>query len=152
MHWHSIDLPGQVLSLGSLALVIIWAASSNRQARQRKEMEHAERMKAMELGLAPQPYGLTWPAASICIAVGAGVPVGSFVVAWLAILTADAPPAIFVAPVFVSVAALNATRKLALRLIDPKAGVIHRPSSANAAPVGKPEYDPDAFDVVGRRG
>jgi hypothetical protein len=151
MHLHSIGFLEQFVSLGVLALVIIGITSGMKQSHRRKELEHLERIKAMEMGLTPQPTGLDWPAAAVCIAIGAGVPVGSFLVAWLATLTADAPDGIWVAPVFVSFAAIGATRKLAYRLIDPRSG-IKRPIPARSAPLGKPEFDPDAYDVVGSRG
>jgi hypothetical protein len=79
------------------------------------------------------------------------VPIGSFVVCWLATLTAHAPDGIWVAPVFVSFAAIGSSRKLAYRLIDPRSR-LKKSSKAGSAPTGKPEFDPDAFDVVGSRG
>jgi hypothetical protein len=151
MHLHSIGFLEQFVSLGVLALVIIGITSRMKQSHRRKELEHLERVKAMEMGLAPQPTGLDWPAAAVCIAIGAGVPVGSFLVAWLATLTADAPDGIWVAPVFVSFAAIGATRKLAYRIIEPRLGA-KKPTYAQSAPAGKPQFDPDAFDVVGSRG
>jgi hypothetical protein len=151
MHLHSMGFLEQFMTLGVLALVVIGIVSGLKQAQRRKELEHLERIKAMEMGLAPQPSGLDWPSAAVCIAIGAGVPIGSFVVAWLATLTADAPDGIWVAPVFVSFAAIGATRKLAYRIIDPRSGS-KKPAYAQSAPTGKPEFDPDAFDVVGSRG
>jgi hypothetical protein len=151
MHFHSMGFLEQFASLGIVAMVIIAIVSGMKQAQRRKELEHFERIKAMELGLAPQPTGLDWPAAAVCIAIGAGVPIGSFVVAWLATLTADAPDGIWVAPVFVSFAAIGASRKLAYRIIDPRSGV-KRPAQVKSAPNGKPQFDPDAFDVVSSRG
>ena len=142
-----------ILGVVGLGLVIAGFTSGMKQAHRRKELEHLERIKAMEMGLAPQPTGLDWPAAAVCIAIGAGVPVGSFVVAWLATLTADAPDGIWVAPVFVSFAAIGSARKLAYRIIDPTKsgsgkGVIKQVPVSD----GKPAFDPDAFDVVGSRG
>jgi hypothetical protein len=147
----SINHIESFLSLGALSLIVIGIASSVRQARRRKEMEHLERMRAMEMGVVSQPSGLDWPAAAVCIAVGAGVPIGSFVVAWLASLTADVPHGIWVAPVIVSFPAIGTARKLAYRLIDPRSGP-KQPVYSKPMPVGKPEFDPEAFDVVGRRG
>ena len=138
--------------LGGLALIVIGALSKAKQAQRRKEMEHLERMKALEMGVAPSPVGMDWPAAAVCMAIGAGVPVGSFAICWLATLTADAPDGIWVAPVFVSFSAIGAARKLAHRVIDPRSGSKKKPTCARSAPAGKPEFDPDAFDVVGRRG
>ena len=122
------------------------------RAHRHKEMEHAERMKSLEMGLVAQPSGLDWPAASVCIAVGAGVPIGSFVVAWLAMLTADAPAGVWVASVFVSFAAINSARKLACRMIDPKSVSRKGFFEQASVPDRKPAFDPDAYDVVGSRG
>jgi hypothetical protein len=137
--------------LGVLALVTWGAIAGTRRAHRRKEMEHLERMRAMELGVAPAPVGMDWPAASVCIAIGAGVPIGSFAICWLATLTTHVPSGIFVAPVFVSFAAIGAARKLAHRVLDPRSGAT-KPAYARSAKAGKPEFDPDAFDVVGSRG
>jgi hypothetical protein len=137
--------------LGFVFMGIAFGAS---KARRRKEMEHAERMKALEMGLVPLPSGLDWPAAAVCIAVGAGVPLGSFLVSWLATLTADAPDEIWIAPVLVSFAALGTTRKLAYRIIDPKSGLRKDLVERVSAPAGKDKeaFDPDAYDVVSSRG
>ena len=105
----------------------------------------------MEMGLAPWPASLNWPAAVVCIAIGAGVPIGSFGICWLATLTAEVPDGIWFAPVFVSFSAVGAARKLAYRILDPKSGA-KKPAYAQSATIGKPEFDPDAFDVVGSRG
>jgi hypothetical protein len=139
-------------TLGFASLVIVGVATGVKQAHRRKELEHAERMKSLEMGLVPQPSGLDWPAASVCIAIGAGVPIGSFVVAWLAALTAHVPGVIWLAPVFVSFSAIDSARKLAYRVIDPKVGSRQGGPDRSASPAGKPEFDPDAFDVVGSRG
>jgi hypothetical protein len=133
-------------------LVLMGISFAVKQARRRKEMEHAERMKSLEMGLVPQPSGLDWPAASICIAVGAGVPIGSFLVAWFATMTSDVPGEIWLAPVFVSFAAIGSTRKLAFRIIDPKNGLKSVSRAQTTSTVDKPAFDPDAYDVVGSRG
>ena len=148
---HSMGFLEQFMSLVTLVLVGIWISFERKQAHRRKELEHLERIKAMEMGLTPQPTGLDWPAAAVCIAIGAGVPIGSFVVAWLASLTAQVPHAIWVAPVFVSLAAIGSARKLAYRIIDPKSGP-KKKACVGSTPTGKPAFDPDAFDVVGSRG
>jgi hypothetical protein len=136
-----------------LGLLLVGAITAVQQAHRSKEMEHSERMKSLEMGLVPQPGGLDWPAASVCIAIGAGVPIGSFVVAWLATMTAEVPGEIWFAPAFVSFAAIGSARKLAYRIIDPSKSIT-RKSVIKQAPMsdGKPAFDPDAYDVVGSRG
>lgn len=149
---HSTGWDGSYAILGIMALFVFGSASAMRRAQARKEMEHRERMKALEVGLVPQPSGLDWPAAAVCIALGAGVPVGSFLVAWLAALTAGAPDGIWVAPVFVSFAAIGASRKLASRIIDPRPASRRDSFARQGNPAAKPAFDPDSFDVVGARG
>ena len=119
------------------------------QAHRRKELEHEERMAAMNMGLPPSPHGLNWPAAMVCIAVGAGVPIGTFAVALIATVVGEVPGGIWVAPVFVSFAAIKMAEKLAFRTLKGKPEV--RASSAPKA-AAKPAFDPEAFEVVGRRG
>ena len=150
MHWNDLGVLGTGLStLMSIAVLSLMVHKAHR----RREMEHAERMRALEMGLVPQPRGMDWPAAAVCIAIGAGVPIGSFIVAWLAVLTAaHTPKAIWVAPVFVSFAAIGAARKLAYRIIDPKSGPHKDLVGRSPSPAGKEAFDPDAYDVVGSRG
>ena len=148
-----VSVMGLFAVLGLVGLVLVGAIIAVQQAHRRKEMEHAERMKSLEMGLVQSPSGLDWPAASVCIAIGAGVPIGSFLVAWLAAVTADVPGQIWLAPVFVSFAAIGSARKLANRFIDPSKsssckGVIKQVPVSD----GKPAFDPDAYDVVGSRG
>jgi hypothetical protein len=138
--------------LAVVGWMIIGSIQAVKKAQRKREMEHAERMRALEMGLVPQPRGLDWPAAAVCIAIGAGVPIGSFVVAWLASLTADVPKQIWLAPVFVSFAAIGSTRKLALRIIEPKGNARTFAREKSASSVEKPVFDPETFDVVGSRG
>ena len=135
-------------------LVLMGISFIVKQSGRRKEMEHSERMRALEMGVVPLPSGLDWPAAAVCIAVGAGVPIGSFVVAWLATMTSNVPGEIWLAPMFVSFAAIGATRKLAFRIIDPKSASAGKCGSRKqmASKVDKPAFDPDAYDFVGSRG
>ena len=131
-----------------MSFVSLMIGMALHQGRRRKEREHAERMRAMELGLVPQPSGLDWPAAAVCIAIGAGVPLGSFAVAWLATLTTNVANEIWFAPVFVSFAAIGASKKLTYRMIDAKGG---SSVSARPTPVAKPEPSADAYDFAGHR-
>jgi hypothetical protein len=144
------------LELIAFLAVVCWmiygATQSSKKARRQADMEHAERMKLLEMGLVPQPSGLEWPAAAVCIAIGAGVPISSFLVVWLACLTTKIPGPVWMAPVFVSFAAIGSTRKLALRIIDPRGKARTSAHEKSAWTVEKPAFDPEAFDVVGSRG
>ncbi len=138
------------LSISGVWLLAAMAYSA-KQGRRRKEMEHLEHLKAMEMGLVPPLAGLNWPGAMVCIAIGAGVPIGSFFVTLLAALHAPVSGGIWVAPVFVSLAAIGAARKLACRMMDSRSKS-NKPALGESTPLGKPAFDPDAFDVVGSRG
>ena len=67
---------------------------------------HVERIEAMQLGITSRQSPIGWPGAAICIAIGAGVPVGSMLVAWLAMLTNDLPTEIFGIPLLISCSAI----------------------------------------------
>jgi hypothetical protein len=138
--------------LAVVCWMIIGSTQAVKKAQRKREMEHDERMRSLEMGLVPHPRGLDWPAATVCIAIGAGVPIGSFVVAWLACLTAGVPEQIWFAPVFVSFAAIGTARKLALRIIEPKGNARTFAREKSASSVEKPVFDPETFDVVGSRG
>ena len=41
------------------------------------QLAHAERIRAMELGIVNRNPQMGWPGAAVCIGMGAGVPIGS---------------------------------------------------------------------------
>jgi hypothetical protein len=138
--------------LGVLGWMMYGSSQSFKKAQRKKEMEHAERMKLIEMGLVPDPpSGLDWPAATVCIAIGAGVPIGSFLVAWLASLTTQVPSQIWVAPVFVSFAAIGATRKLAFRMMSGQGKTWFEVATRSAKPAWKEAFDSEAFEPVESR-
>src|SRR4051812_750308 len=67
-----------------IPIVLVPTILSLRQARLERELEHAERMKALELGRTLPRDESWWSPARICVAIGAGVPVGVFFCAWMA--------------------------------------------------------------------
>jgi hypothetical protein len=120
---------------------------------QRREWEHRERMKAMELGL-PVPRGQdTWGGKSV-LSVGAGVPIAS---AFAAFLTCtDGPPEVDRIPLaaiawgsaaLISGGAMITSLILALLLARSRTSA----DPALADHHAKPVFDPDSFDVVGAR-
>ncbi len=122
-----------------------------RHSHRRREWEHMERMRAMELGFAPpsSTAGAFWPAMT-AIAIGAVVPIGAFLFAWLASLTTHAREEIWLTATGVGTSAVIGGSVLAHRLIG-----VHRaePSRSAPEPYVKPaHFDPDAYDTVGRRG
>ncbi len=118
-----------------------------------REMQHNERMRAMELGVMPRTESMSWPGAAVCVALGAGVPVGSLVVAWLATMTNDAPSEVWGVPVVISFFAIWAAQALAERMLRPKKERLNAANTSQTEQTaGKPAFDPDAYDVVGSRG
>lgn len=117
-----------------------------RFVHRRHEWRHRERMRALELGRPIPPPDRGWPAL-VAIALGAGVPIGTFGFAWLTALTSGrAGEDVFIPATVVSCVALGIGAKLALRLLPA------REPADDPAGLTKPALDPDAYDVAGRRG
>jgi len=122
----------------------------------RREWVHRERMKALEKGLAPPPPADGGLGNGAVIAIGAGVPAASVLSAWLT--TSSFPPtpdAIPLVAVTWGVAWLISTTALVTSLVLGLMIVRSRrvaDSSEESPSIAKPDYDPDAFDVVSRRG
>jgi hypothetical protein len=134
-----------------MPLVLVPSVIALKHRQRRREFEHRERMRSLELGV-PLVQAQPWPAAAVAIALGLGAPASAFLFSWLAVLTARTDSEIFIGATFVGLAGVLSGARLALRLIP--AGTAFRPSGtpAHAASNGKPSFDPDTFDVVGRRG
>jgi hypothetical protein len=138
---------GALSSFGFLAVATI---AGTYQKRRNRELEHIERMRRLEAGLADPPAEALWPRALVCAAIGAGVPVSAFVVTLIAYLNkSDAAGEIWFVPIIVSVVSLITGGTLSSHLLGPKAG--SAPTGADQV-ASKPSVDEDAFDVVGRRG
>lgn len=117
-------------------------------ARNERELEHAERMKALELGRALPGDESGWTPARACVVIGAGVPIGIFLIAWLASERLGCQDQIWTAAEVVGLSSVVSGALLASRQLDRREGV----EDTLGVTFGKPVVDPDAFDVVGRRG
>jgi hypothetical protein len=142
-------------------------------ATRKRELEHKERMKALEMGL-PVPGAAPWPALT-AIAIGAGVPIAALAAALIATAMAPRPPAdadhlalsvwtqrdqttgyhglVWGGASGIGVTAVLAGAVLAWRYM----GLRHSPSHNHhaydeAGYAAKPPLDPDAYDTVSRRG
>jgi hypothetical protein len=159
-------LLGAAVVAALLLLVLIPSAVVLRAAQRRREIRHIERMRMLDAGLPiPARDGSDAARAAVCIAaciaIGAVVPVLSFVFTWFGYAShPDAADEMWIAPMVVSVAAVISSAVLAGYLFGrggPSApGADALASGAGAAqPNGqaaKPPLDPDAYDVAGRRG
>ena len=123
-----------------------------RQSARKREWQHRERMKAMEMGL-PAPGAEAWSGRA-AIAIGAAMPVAVFVVGWFANMTTRNDE------VWVPVALVGGAGVLGgLRLAGRNIGTMIRPASrpqfghaAFARGTAKPTFDPDAYDAIARHG
>jgi formate hydrogenlyase subunit 3/multisubunit Na+/H+ antiporter MnhD subunit len=127
-------------------------ALKHRQSR--REWEHFERMKAMEMGLR-SPGGEVSGAAKSIAWIGAGVPIFSVFTALLTCI--DGPESVDGVPLAAIAwgsASLISGGALVTSLV--MAFMIGRPSKPVDSSYGfghhKPVYDPDEFDVVASRG
>ncbi len=113
--------------------------------RHERELVHAERIKALEMGF--DPSHSRWPLAMVCSMIGFGVPF----FATLAIAKASEIPGvsggIWLVDVCVSVPAIIVAGILGYR------GLVVDPASKRTVdPHAKPELDAEAYDFAGSRG
>ena len=132
-----------------IPIIIVPTAMGIKHARFLREVEHAERMRAMELGR-PLDEDETWTPAGIVVTIGAGVPVASMLIAWLAsrsygIAGGSVVESIWKMAGMVGLGGVICGSILASQML------MKRDQPAPAVDE-KPEFDPEAFDVVGRRG
>jgi hypothetical protein len=133
-----------IIPIAALAIPIIVVPTSLafKHAAKLRDLEHAERMRALELGRF-NPGDESWSVpAKLAAAIGAGVPIVAMLAALLASTEAGFHPEIWMFSGMVGIAGVCGGTTLATR---------SRPA-APATPVEKPVYEPDAFDVVGTRG
>ncbi len=105
-------------------------------------------MRALETGQ-PLPNRTLWPAALTLTAIGAGVPIAAFFFTLIATLNGSVPGEIWIAPVVTTFFTTLLTGSLAPNLLGSARPAPGPDSLANDS---KPSFDPDAYDVVGRRG
>ena len=132
----------------AIPLILVPTILVIRQARLERELEHAERMKALEVGRTLPQDELWWTPAWICVAIGAGVPIGVFACAFLASQTTQDTQPVWVAACFVGVAGVLSGTYLAGRHFAQAA----RSQSIASDGLAKPVLDADAIDVVSQRG
>jgi hypothetical protein len=126
-----------------IPIIIVPTALGFKHARFLREVEHAERMKAMELGQT-LPEDQPWTPAHIAVAIGAGVPIAAMFIAFIAAPKAGSSEGVWMATMLIGVAGVIGGTVLASMQFSKR--------DQAAASDEKPAYDPDAYDVVGRRG
>jgi hypothetical protein len=136
-----------------MPLVLVPTTLFMKHRHKRREWEHLERMKEMEERLPTSPVQALGRARGVA-AIGAGVPIVSVFAAWLTTITYqpisldDSVPGIaWGSAAVISVCAMFIGLLLARMHVRAV-----KEMDADPARIGKPAFDPDAFDVVSRRG
>jgi hypothetical protein len=151
MSEHEIAVP--IMGI-MLPLILVPTILRMKFAHRRREWALKERMRAMELGLAPpvEPAATVWPAMA-AIAIGAGVPIAAMVFAWLAKFTAHASDEVYAAAGGVGIAGIICGSMLAGQIAGTCGKKKARPQADRSPGFAKPaQYDPDAYDTVSQRG
>ena len=126
-----------------IPIVIAPTAIVFRYARRVRELDHVERMRALELGRILPKDERWWSPGRLPAAVGAFLPLGSLVVAFFASESIGFRESIWASCGAVAVTAVICGTFLIAR----------SQSQSSADRIGsKPYFDPDELDVVGRRG
>jgi hypothetical protein len=139
-----------VIPMAAIFMPVVLAPTvmAVRHMSKKREYEHLERMKALELGRS-LPGGEAWNAA-MAIAIGAAVPLGSLLVGWLGSMTTGTADGPWQAAASIGITSSICGSFLGWRLLG------QRSSNKTSDPLhvvnGKPVHDPDAYDVAGRRG
>lgn len=141
------------------------------QAGRKREMEHKERLKALEMGL-PVPGSAPWPAL-MAIAIGAVVPVGALAAALaataigpraptdhvaLAAWTSQNQATAYYANVWGGATGVGVTAVIAGAVLAWRYMGLRQKSDRDRYAYGEPDYaakppfDPDAYDTVSQRG
>ena len=132
-----------------IPIIVVPTALGIKYSLRVREMEHRERMRALELGRT-LPCDEPWSSpARICLAVGVGVPLGVFLCAWMASLAVGYQESIWMSSMAVGMTAVISGSVLAGKHFNQRA----RAETDGSAGYGKPYLaDADAFDVAGSRG
>lgn len=119
-----------------------------RQSARKREWQHRERMKAIDLGI-PVPGAEAWMGRS-AIAIGAIMPIGVFAVAWLASMTTHHDE-VWLAAALVSAAGVIGGARLGghRSVVKHQQEGEHRLSAFTRAN-GKPSFNPEAYDAIAR--
>jgi hypothetical protein len=134
-----------LIPLAALAIPIVVAptAMAFKHAAKLRDLEHAEKMRALELGLF-NPGDTEWTVNGRIVAgIGAGVPIVAMIAALVATLESGFHQEIWMFSGMVGIAAVISGSILAAK---------SRSDAREIQSVAKPVYEPDAFDVVGTRG
>ncbi|WP_406695151.1 hypothetical protein V5E97_29350 [Singulisphaera sp. Ch08] len=134
----------------AIPIILVPVILGLKHARLERELEHAERMKALELGRTLPKDEPFWGPARISLAFGVGVPVGVFLCALAATRegnTAQIP--LWISAGVVGLGGVVSGAALAYRQLERSWAGPHIEDYRSHKPEN---IDEDAFDVVGSRG
>jgi hypothetical protein len=136
-----------------IPIILVPTTMILKHRHKRREWEHLERMKEMEERLPASPAQALTKARGVA-AIGAGVPVASVLGAWMTSVTCspelareELPTVAWGCALLISTCAMITS----LLLARMQARALKEMETVSNLD-GKPLYDPDAFDVVSRRG
>jgi hypothetical protein len=130
-----------------IPMVVVPTSLYFKHARHVRELEHAERMKALAVGRYLPQDEPWWSPPRLCIAIAAGVPASVFFFAWMASESVGFHEEIWIAAAMVGLAGVLSGSLLAHRHLAAREW-----ARDQAAWGSKPDVDADAFDVVSSRG
>lgn len=124
----------------AIPMVIVPAALGIKQARRERELEHIERMQALQLGRTLPRDEPWWTPGRLGLAIAVAVPLGVFACAAVATAAEGYHAGIWITAGLVGCVGVEKGSSLARR------------GTVQPARPEKPVVEDDAFDVVGARG
>jgi predicted permease len=131
-----------------LPIVLVPIILGIRYKRYERELEHTERIKALELGRSLRSDDSWWTLPRISVAIGVGVPAVVFCCAWQASESLQDPKPAWICAAVVGTAAVISGSFLAARYFLGR----DDPMQVGYGVNGKSRVDADAFDLVSSRG
>ena len=128
----------------TIPIIVVPVAILSRQARRARELDHIERMRGLELGHGLPQKDAWWTASRIVVLIAGIVPIWAMGLAGFIDWFGGARQELWEASAIVAAVGVLCGTYLATRHLFPRPTV--------DAPTLKPQYDPDAFDVVSSRG
>jgi hypothetical protein len=136
---------GFIAVIGGLAIAPVAIVLTQRHERRKRELEHIERMRALELGrILPQdePW---WSPARIALLIGAGVPSVAYLSVGLASTSVGYHEGMWIAAAIVGMSGVISGSILAGQSLN-------RYKTSEPFDASKPSVEEDAYDVVSARG
>jgi hypothetical protein len=131
----------------AIPIIVVPVALGLKHARLLRELEHAERMKALELGRTLPQDETWWNPSRICVAIGAGVPIAAVCTAWWTTAAVGFHEEVWILSGMVGIASVISGSALAAKHFA------HQARDGNIThDLTKPRFDADAYDVVSTRG